>query len=153
MPEYKIGDLAKHASTTAPTIRYYEEAGLLPRANRQQGGQRRYSEKDLDRLIFVRRCREFGVSVKDVRALAAISQSMDRSCYEARELVRAHLQAIRARLRELKALERGFARFLRDAETECPGGAGPDCTVVKELKKPYKRSDIPNGRRKPPRVK
>ena len=72
MSNLKIGALAKRTSTNGPTIRYYEEIGLLPQADRQAGGQRIYSEDDVRRLTFIRRCREFGFSVEQVRNVSTI---------------------------------------------------------------------------------
>jgi MerR family transcriptional regulator, copper efflux regulator len=72
MDELKIGDLAERTGTSVPTIRYYEEIGLLPRALRQAGGQRVYSADDVERLTFIRRCRDFDFSIDEVRALVAI---------------------------------------------------------------------------------
>ncbi len=63
----KIGDLAARTGTTAPTIRYYEEIGLLPRADRQDSGQRRYGHEDIKRLTLIRRCRDFGLPIEQVR--------------------------------------------------------------------------------------
>jgi DNA-binding transcriptional MerR regulator len=63
MAGLRIGALASRMGTNAPTIRYYEEIGLLPRAHRRSGGQRIYSEEDVTRLTFIRRCRGFGFSI------------------------------------------------------------------------------------------
>jgi DNA-binding transcriptional MerR regulator len=69
MANLKIGALARQTGTNAPTIRYYEDIGLLPVADRASGGQRVYGTADLTRLTFIRRCREFGFSIDQVRAL------------------------------------------------------------------------------------
>jgi DNA-binding transcriptional MerR regulator len=71
MRELKIGELAEWTSTSVPTIRYYEQIGLLPRAPRQAGGQRVYDRDDVERLTFIRRCRAFDFSIDQVRALVA----------------------------------------------------------------------------------
>src|SRR3712207_4811466 len=82
----KIGALAERTGTTTPTIRYYEAIGLLPPAGRQAGGQRRYGDDDVRRLTFVRRCREFGFSVEQVRDLVALVEDPARDCTEARDI-------------------------------------------------------------------
>ena len=145
MPGLKIGALAERTGTNAPTVRYYEEIGLLPRADRQDGGQRRYSDEDVKRLTLIRRCREFGFPIKQVRSLAALVQDPDRSCLEARDLAREHLAAVRAKLRELKALERSIASFVASCETGCAGGPGPDCTILEDLAKPSGRANVAAG--------
>jgi DNA-binding transcriptional MerR regulator len=71
MGDLKIGALARQTGTNAPTIRYYEEIGLLRSAGRQAGNQRVYGDADVKRLTFIRRCREFGFSIDQVRSLVA----------------------------------------------------------------------------------
>lgn len=90
MAGLKIGALADRTGATAPTIRYYEEIGLLRRADRQSGGQRIYGEDDISRLTFIRRCRDFGLSIEQVRALVALAQDPERSCMEARDIAEGH---------------------------------------------------------------
>jgi DNA-binding transcriptional MerR regulator len=72
MSNLKIGALARQTGTNAPTIRYYEEIGLLPSAGRQAGNQRVYGEADVKSLTFIRRCRQFGFSIDQVRSLVAL---------------------------------------------------------------------------------
>ena len=136
MPQLRIGALAERAGTNAPTIRYYEEIGLLRRADRQTGGQRAYGEEDVRRLAFIRRCRDFGFSIEQVRSLVALVQDRERSCMEARDLAHEHLTAVRAKLSELKALERSIAGFIATCNASCAGGPGPDCTILEDLAKP-----------------
>jgi DNA-binding transcriptional MerR regulator len=130
----KIGALAEQTGTNAPTIRYYEDIGLLPAPSRQDGGQRRYGEADVRRLTFVRRCREFGFRIEQVRTLVELMQDHDRSCLEARELAAQHLAAVRDKLRELKALERTISTFVESCA--CAGGPGPDCVILEDLARP-----------------
>ena len=136
MPQLRIGALAERAGTNAPTIRYYEEIGLLRPADRQAGGQRAYGEEDVRRLAFIRRCRDFGFSIEQVRSLVALVQDRERSCMEARDLAHEHLTAVRAKLSELRALERSIAGFIATCNASCAGGPGPDCTILEDLAKP-----------------
>lgn len=133
MAGHKIGALAKRTGTSAATIRYYEGIGLLPRPDRQDGNQRRYGEEDVGRLTFIRRCRDFGFSIEQVRTLSSLVQDRSRSCLEARDLAHGHLVAIRAKLRELKALEKSIAQFVEVCDAECVGGPGPDCVILDDL--------------------
>lgn len=146
MPGLKIGELAERTGTNTPTIRYYEEIGLLPRADRQDGGQRRYSDGDVKRLTLIRRCREFGFPIEQVRSLAALVEDPNRSCLEARDLAQEHLRAVRAKLRELQALERSIASFVASCETACAGGPGPECTILGDLAKPTGGTKTAAGR-------
>ncbi|MHA7882069.1 MerR family transcriptional regulator [Nitratireductor rhodophyticola] len=145
MPGMKIGDLARRTGTNTPTIRYYEEIGLIPRADRQDGGQRRYGDEDVKRLTLIRRCREFGFPIEQIRSLVTLAEEPGRSCLEARDLSREHLAAVRTKLRELKALERSLVRFVESCETACAGGPGPDCTILEDLAKPSGRAKVAAG--------
>jgi DNA-binding transcriptional MerR regulator len=136
MSDLRIGELARRTGTNPPTVRYYEQIGLLPRPSRRDGGQRSYGGEDVRRLTFIRRCRDFGFSIEQVRALAALVQDRERSCLEARDLAQSHLGAVRAKLDELKALEQAIARFVESCEMSCAGGPGPDCVVLEDLRRP-----------------
>ena len=133
MTGLKIGALARRTGTNAPTIRYYEDIGLLPSAHRQAGGQRVYGDADVKQLTFIRRCREFGFSIDHVRSLATLVQDPSRSCVHARDLAQEHLLAVRKKLAELKALERSIAGFVASCEASCAGGPGPDCVILEDL--------------------
>ncbi len=133
MPDLKIGALAKRTGTSTPTIRYYEEIGLLPRASRREGGQRSYGDDDVKRLTFIRRCRDFGFSIEQVRSLVALMQERKRSCMEARDMAQSHLDAVRINLEELKALERTIASFVERCDASCAGVPGPDCVILGDL--------------------
>jgi DNA-binding transcriptional MerR regulator len=132
----KIGALAERTGTNAPTIRYYEEIGLLRSADRQAGGQRIYGDDDVKRLTFIRRCREFGFSIDQVRSLVALVQDPQSSCMHARDLAAEHLNAVRAKLTKLKALERSIAAFVASCDASCADGPGPDCVILEDLSLP-----------------
>ena len=149
MSNLKIGALAERTGTTAPTIRYYEEIGLLRSADRQSGGQRVYGDADVKHLTFIRRCREFGFSIEQVRSLVALVQDPQSSCMHARDLAQEHLAAVRAKLSELKALERSIAGFVANCDSSCAGGPGPDCVILDDLSKgPGVVNVAPAGRRR-----
>ena len=135
MRELKIGELADLTATSVPTIRYYEQIGLLRRAARQAGGQRVYGREDVEHLTFIRRCREFDFSIKQVRALVALVHDPKSSCMDARDMAAEHLAAIRAKMRELKALERSLIAFVKSCDTSCAGGPGPECVILDGLAK------------------
>jgi len=127
---FKIGTLARRTGTTASTIRYYEDIGLLPRADRRASGQRTYGDDAAARLIFIRRCRDFGFSIEQVRTLLSLMQDRKRSCVEARDLAAVHLASVRAKLEDLKRLEKVIAALVASCETSCCGGPAPDCVVL-----------------------
>jgi DNA-binding transcriptional MerR regulator len=133
MPGLRIGALADRTGTNAPTIRYYEAIGLLRKPDRRSGGQRVYGEEDVRRLTFIRRCRDLGLSIERVRALLSLAQNRGRSCMEARDIAHEHLMAVRSKLKELKALERGIASFVASCDRLCAGGPGSDCVILDDL--------------------
>lgn len=128
-----IGVLARAAGVSAPTIRYYEEIGLIPRASRSAGGQRTYGEADIERLTFIRRCRDFGFSIDQIRLLADLSLSVDRDCKEVRDIAAAHLEEVRRKLAELYELEKSLKIFVDRCEALCSGGPGRDCVVFTDI--------------------
>jgi DNA-binding transcriptional MerR regulator len=129
----RIGILAERTGTTVPTIRYYEQIGLLRQADRQGGGQRTYDHEDVRRLRFVRACRGFGFSIDEVRALLALTNDRSASCTEARDLAARQLGAVQRKLAELKALETSIAALVSGCNSTCAGGAATDCSIFADL--------------------
>ena len=123
----RIGVLAKRTGTSVPTIRYYEQIGLLRRPARS-GGQRIYDQEDVRRLAFVRRCREFDYSIEEVRSLLSLMQC-EKSCTEARDVAAEHLAGVRRKLAELKALETAIASLVTECDASCAGGPASDCVI------------------------
>jgi MerR family transcriptional regulator, copper efflux regulator len=128
-----IGVLAERTGCSVPTIRYYEEIGLIPKARRRPSGHRVYDTRSEDLLTFIRRCRDFGFPVEQVRELVALSQSSERDCFETLAIAQAHLRAVRAKLAELHGLEQSLARFAQACADTCAGGPAAGCTIVKDI--------------------
>lgn len=133
IPVFSIGSLAKASGVTAPTIRFYEQIGLIPKARRSASGQRHYEEADLSRLTFIKQCRKFGFGIEQVRLLLDLSISGERDCVETRDIARAHLDEVTHKVRELKELETQLAAFVERCNDACAGGPGRDCVIFKEL--------------------
>lgn len=131
-----IGLVARRTGATVPTIRYYEEIGLLPPASRTEAGQRSYSEATVRRIVFIRRCRDFGFSIDQVRELVGLVDQPDRPCAEVRNIASIHLADVRRKLDELKALEAGLSAFVCSCDTACSGGTAVDCTILEDLALP-----------------
>lgn len=129
----RIGILAERTGTSVATIRYYEAIGLLRRARRQDGGQRTYDHEDVRRLSFVRRCRDFGFPLSDVRSLLSLRSDHDASCDGARDLANTKLESIRRKLDELRGLERTIAAMVETCDTGCAGGPAPACSIFIDL--------------------
>jgi DNA-binding transcriptional MerR regulator len=130
---FTIGALAKAASVSTPTIRYYEEIGLLPPPARTAGGQRNYDDADLSRLTFIRQCRDFGFGIDQVRVLLDLSISSERDCVETRDIAQLRLDEVRRKLSELHALEHKLESFVRRCNEACSGGPGQDCVIFKDM--------------------
>ncbi len=107
LPRLTIGALAERTGSSVPTVRYYEEIGLLPKAQRGPGGQRLYDESDLKRLTFVRRCRDFALPIEKIRELVSLIDNPAQDCSKARDLAELQLTHVRRKLAELRALEEG----------------------------------------------
>ncbi len=135
MPELKltIGALSEQTHCTVPTIRYYEQIGLLPRPERATNGHRYYRDGDLKRLTFIKRCRDFGFPIEQVRDLAGLFDDGDRACAEVRDLAQAHLEQVRVKLAEMRELESSLAAFVGDCDTSCKGGTTRDCVIMDDM--------------------
>ena len=128
-----IGTLAKQTQCPVPTIRYYEEIGLLPNAARAANGRRYYGDKDHKRLLFIKRCRDFGFPIEQVRNLICFFEKGVRSCEEVRDLAQEHLDAVREKLAEFRKLEANLSAFVESCNAACYGGTANDCTIIDNL--------------------
>lgn len=133
VPTLSIGAVAARTGCTVPTIRYYEEIGLLPPGLRTEAGRRVYAEPALQRLTFVRRCREFGFSIEEVRELVGLVDQRDAPCVDVRSIAAEHLGRVRTKLAELQALEASLASFVGGCDAECAGGVAADCSIFEDL--------------------
>lgn len=123
------GKLAKRFGCHLETLRYYEKIGLLLPPARTEGGHRLYKIDDQRRLRFILRGRELGFSIAELRGLLSLVDSHVYTCGEIFDLTIEHLGSVRAKIADLKRLERTLARI----SNECSGGAVPECPVVDAL--------------------
>src|SRR5713226_4209100 len=121
-----IGELSKRSGVNIETIRYYERVKMLPAPPRTASGRRVYDLTDLRILVFIRRSRELGFSPDEIRTLLRLGGPEKASCREVREIAARHLEDIRAKLGDLKKLERLLARTV----AQCSGRTAPDCPVL-----------------------
>ena len=126
--DFAIGDLARQTHCNIETIRYYERIGLLP-VPRRRGRYRSYSAKDIAPLAFVKRARELGFPLDDVRALLNLATTTPPSCKKARDLAAAHLSDIRARIADLRRMDRILAATVR----QCDSGNSHHCPLIDSL--------------------
>lgn len=124
-----ISEAAAASGVNIETIRYYERAGLAAHPARSAGGRRLYTQKDIRRLLFIKRCRALGFPLAEVRSLLAISDG-EGDCRDVEAMLTRHLEDVRAKLRDLRRLEKTLA----DAKSACAKNAGkPDCPLIDML--------------------
>jgi MerR family mercuric resistance operon transcriptional regulator len=124
-----IGKLSKLTGVHVETIRYYERIKILPAPPRMANGRRVYDAAHLRILAFLRRSRELGLSLNEIRALMRLGAPGKATCREVREIATHHLDNIRAKIGDLKKLERLLARTV----AKCSGRTVPNCPVLEVL--------------------
>src|SRR4051794_21411013 len=127
-----IGELSQRTGVKVPTIRYYEQIGLLLPPPRTEGQQRRYGEGAVARLNFIRHARDLGFGVEAIRELLAMSTRPDHSCAEVDQVARRHLSEVDRRIGQLVTLRAELHRMLE----ECGHGRVCECRVIESLSTP-----------------
>ncbi len=126
---FPIGVLSTETGVNIETIRYYERIGLMPAPPRTKGRQRIYDSDHLKRLTFIRRSRELGFSLDQIRALLGLSGRHALTCAEVKGLAEQHITDMRRKVKDLKRLE----RTLSDLAARCHGKRVPDCPILDAL--------------------
>ena len=119
----KIGKLAQAAEVNFETVRYYERIGLMPRPTRTKGGHRHYGHEHLRQLTFIRRARELGFRIEEIRSLLALNKSRNGSCADVKAIAARHLADVREKISALTKLERTLAVLIEgctEARSLCP---------------------------------
>ncbi|ARC90180.1 helix-turn-helix domain-containing protein [Rhodovulum sp. MB263] len=124
-----IGKLGKAAGVKVPTIRYYEQIGLLAAPERSSGNQRLYPTATLQRLAFIRHARELGFPLDAIRELLDLADHPERPCAAADAVARRQLTAVEARLARLTALKTELERMIE----QCAGGSAAECRVLESI--------------------
>jgi MerR family mercuric resistance operon transcriptional regulator len=123
------GQLAKAAGVNLETIRYYETIKLMPPPPRTEGGRRTFDDTHVQRLKFIRRSRELGFSIDEIRALLALSAPNQGSCAEVKDIAAKHLAEVRSKIADLAKLE----GILAETITRCTGEDAAPCPVLHML--------------------
>jgi DNA-binding transcriptional MerR regulator len=124
-----IGELARAADAKPETVRYYERIGLLPVPPRTMGNYRDYSADDLSRLAFIRRARDLGFSINQIRALLDLASHKEHSCEAVDGIAREHLAEVKRKLADLVTLR----RELESVIGQCRLGAIAECRILEAL--------------------
>jgi DNA-binding transcriptional MerR regulator len=126
---HSIGELAEATDTKVETVRYYERIGILPTPKRTSGNYRAYSAGHLARLSFIRRARDLGFTLDQVRALLALADQKKQDCGTVDALAREHLADIDRKISDLKALRRELSGLIG----QCKQGTIADCRILSAL--------------------
>ena len=125
-----IGELSRRSGVNIETIRYYERIKVLPAPPRTASGRRVYGPAETRTLAFIRRSRELGFTLDEIRTLLALSAENGQGAYvEVSELATGHLAEVRAKIADLRAME----RILADAVRRCDAGEAPGCPLIDTL--------------------
>lgn len=124
-----IGQASSHSGVSAKMIRYYESIGLMPEAGRSQAGYRVYSERDIHLLRFVRRSRDLGFALEDIRMLLGLWQDDERPSAAVKDIAMKHIDELTRKIAELQAMKRSL-QHLAEA---CHGDDRPDCPILDDL--------------------
>ena len=124
-----IGKASKLTDCNIETIRYYEKEKLVAEPPRSDGGHRIYSNEHIQRLIFIRRSRELGFSMKEIRQLLSLVDGKLVSCELVKDMADVHREKIRAKITDLRKMERS----LKELSSQCSGNDVPDCPIIGAL--------------------
>src|SRR5690349_4736492 len=129
MAENGIGAASEGSGCTIETIRYYERIGLVPKPPRNASRYRVYAPGDVQRLAFIRRARELGFTLDEVRDLLRLAADVAQPCAAVHDVAAAHLADVRAKIADLRKM----ARLLAEAVRQCEMGEQPGCPVIDAL--------------------
>lgn len=124
-----IGEAARESGVKVPTIRYYEQIGLLPAPSRSEGNRRFFESGDLRRLMFIRHARELGFEIDDIRALLTLQDDQTQPCATADAIAKAKLVEVERRIRSLQALKVELELMVEG----CRHGKVSECRVIEVL--------------------
>lgn len=125
-----IGELSRATGVAVETIRYYERLGVIPKPPRTAGNYRAYTSGHEGRLRFVKRSRDLGFSLEEVRALLGLADARDRSCCDIDTLARTHLEEVERKIADLSAMR----DELRDMIDHCGRNTVADCGIIRTLR-------------------
>lgn len=126
-----IGQAAKISGVNAKLIRHYESIGIVPKASRTDAGYRTYNESDVHTLSFVKRCRNLGFSMKQIKKLVSLWRNKSRASSEVKSLAMKHIEEMESKITELQAM----AQTIKHLAKNCHGDHRPDCPILSNLEK------------------
>ncbi len=130
MSALTIGKVAAQTGVKVPTIRYYEEVGLLPAPGRNRGNQRVYEVSAVKRLSFIAHARELGFGLEQIKELLNLADDPGQSCVQANEIAFVHLKDIESRMKRLRSLKKELLNIVHMCSAN---GTIKDCRVIETL--------------------
>ena len=155
-----IGEAAKASGISAKMIRHDESVGLLPEAARTESGYRRYADKEVNTLRFIRQSRDLGFSIEQIRELVGLWQNRKRPSRQVKALAQAHIQELEEKVKELQAMKSTLQHLVHG----CHGDERPDCPIIETLESHepvraglpthdgHAKAGLKPGRHRPPRI-
>ena len=126
---YRIGELSKLTGIKVPTIRYFEQVGLIEHSDRNEGNQRLYKTADLEQLRFIKRGRELGFTQEEIKSLLGKGKDNSPNCGEILELTQNHLQSVRDKIKDLTKIE----IYLLEITKRCKNTESTECPIISSL--------------------
>ena len=124
-----IGEVAALSEVNTKMIRRYEELGIIPKAGRTDSGYRQYSDKDVHILRFVKRSRELGFSMKDIKQLINLWRNKSRSSSQVKSIAQKHQEELEKKLKEIQSMLNTINHLVHN----CHGDQRPDCPILDDL--------------------
>ncbi|GJL61797.1 MAG: MerR family transcriptional regulator [Nitrospirales bacterium] len=124
-----IGTFSERTGCHIETIRYYERIKLLPKPPRSGGGHRLYDREQVKRLVFIRRSRELGFSLDEIRTLLRLVDGKRYTCQEVKKITDNHLSEVKKKIADLRRLQKTLGKI----SSQCAGGLLPDCPIIDAL--------------------
>jgi len=133
MISFSIGQLAKKSGVSVDTIRYYEKIGLLDKAQRTAGNYRHYSEQMLSELLFLKHCRELGITIQDIQKLKGLAEDPSQTCMDVDHLIDQYLAEVSQKIKNLEHLKQDLSHLKQQCSQH---RTIEQCGILKELHQP-----------------
>jgi Cu(I)-responsive transcriptional regulator len=126
---FNIGQAAEASGVSAKMIRHYEENGFIPKAGRTVAGYRIYRDTDVHMLRFIRRARDLGFSLAEIKTLLGLWQNRRRASADVKKLATKHVEDLDRKIAEMQAMRRTLVQLA----DHCHGDGRPDCPILEDL--------------------
>lgn len=123
-----IGQAAIRSGVTIETIRYYEREGIVPKPGRTAAGRRTYTNEEIAKLRFVKRCRDLGLAIPAAKSLLGLAQGSPSNCTSAQKIAQKHLTTVRAKIKLLREMEAALTAMIKQCER-----SGEQCPILDQL--------------------